>query len=257
MQNLDDLAQAVDAASDAGDELTLRQLSEKCENLLRVAKVEDRVRLFYYQSNTYSAIITAKRKDENYISNWEQPDGVQNVLLLRRAINEPAFKTIDLIIACQIRTNLANRLNSLGRPVAANEEWLKVLETNSIFAKALVNRAQALGFYAGTLYDHNHASILLAAARSLFDDALDPEAFWESGDRDCIAPGLIEQRNQIADYLLNIQYDEEFDLNQWSLSNSEEERSYRRWCLHERLFLNPLNDAYTFSVAADRCVTPA
>ena len=250
MQNLDDLAHAIDNASDAGDEASLRQLSEDCENLLRTAKDEDRVRLFYYQSNTYSGIIAAKQKDENYICNWEQPDGVQNVLLLRRAINEPAFKAISPIIACQIRTNLANRLNSLGRPIAANEEWLKVLETNCRFAKALANRAQAIEFYAGTVYDQSHTSILLASARSLFDDTLDLEAFWESGDRDSIAPGLIEQRKRIADYLLRIKYDEEFDLNQWPLGNTEEECSYRRWCLHERLFLNPLNDACTVSVAA-------
>ena len=31
---------------------------------------------------------------------------------------------------------------------------------------------------------------------------------------------------------------------------TEDERSYRRWCLRERLFLNPLNEAYTDSVAA-------
>ena len=41
-----------------------------------------------------------------------------------------------------------------------------------------------------------------------------------------------------------------FDLNQRSLGATQEERSYRHWCLRERLFLNPLNEAYTDSVAA-------
>ena len=250
MQSLDDLASAIDAASDAGDEASLRQLSEDCESRLGTAKGEDRVHLFYYQSNTYSAIIAAKRQDENYIWSWEQPDGVQNILLLRQAINEPAFRTIDPIIACQIRTNLANRLNSLGRPVAANEQWLKVLETNSRFAKALASRAQGTEFYAKTLYDPNHILFLLAAARSLFEEALDEDAFWESGDHDSFVSKLSEQQKRIADYLLRNHYDEEFDFNQWSLGDTEEERSYRRWCLRERLFLNPLNDAYTVSVAA-------
>ncbi len=250
MNTLDELAHLIDAASDAGDAASLRQLSEDCENLLRTAKGEDRVHLLYYQSNTFSAIITAKQQDENYIRNWEQPDGIQNILSLRRAINEPAFKTINHIIACQIRTNLANRLNSLGRPIAANEQWLKALEINSLFAKALANRAQAVGFYAGKLYDHSHTFILLAAALSLFDEALDKDAFWESGDRDFVVPELIEHRKQIADYLLRNQYDDDIDLDRWSLGDTEEERSYRRWCLRERLYLNPLNDAYTVSVAA-------
>ena len=157
---------------------------------------------------------------------------------------------INPIIACQIRTNLANRLNNLGRPIAANEQWLKVLQTDPRFAKALASQANAIGSYAGTLYDHSHASILLAAARSLFDSALDDDAFWESGDRDSVAPDLMEKRRQIANYLLRSRYDEEIDLNQWSLGATEEERSYRCWCLRERLFLNPLNEAYTDSIAA-------
>ena len=92
--------------------------------------------------------------------------------------------------------------------------------------------------------------MLLTAARSLFDKALDENAFWESGDRNAVVPKLVEKRNQIDNYLLLHQYDDEFDLNQWSLGETEEERSYRHWCLHERLFLNPLNDVYTDSVAA-------
>ena len=124
------------------------------------------------------------------------------------------------------------------------------METNSRFAKALARRAQGIEFYAKTLYEHNHVLFLFAAARSLFNKALDLEAFWESGDRNSVAPELIEQRKRIANFLLRNHYDEEFDLNQWSLGDTEEERSYRRWCLRERLFLNPLNDAYTVSVAA-------
>ena len=244
MQTLDDLAYAIDVALDTGDEASLRQLGGDCESRLGTAEGEDRVLLYYYQSNTYSSIIEAKQHDADYIWNWEQSDGIQNILLLRRAISEPAFETIHPIITCQIRTNLANRLNTLGRPVAANEQWLKVLEINPRFAKALACQAQGVAYYAGTLYDHNHTSILLAAARSLYDAALDNDAFWESGDRDSIAPELIEEREQIIAHLIRVVYDEEFDLNRWSLGATEEERSYRRWCLHERLFLNPLVELY-------------
>ena len=118
------------------------------------------------------------------------------------------------------------------------------------FAKALANRAQGLAFYAGTFYDNAHTSILLAAARSSFNRALDKDALWESGDRDSIAPGLIEARKQITDHLIRVTYNEDLNLNQWSLGATNEERSYRRWCLRECLFLNPLNEAYTDSVAA-------
>lgn len=247
---LNDLAHAIDLASDLGDVAELRQLGKECERRLVFAEGEDRVLLQYYQSNTYSAIITTKQHDMEYIWSWEHPDAIQNVLLLRRAILEPAFENIDPIIACQIRTNLANQLNSLGRPIAANEQWLIVLDAEPRFAKALANRALSVAFYAGNLYDHNHTSILLAAARSLFDEALDENAIWESGDRNSISPDLVKKRQEVQNHLISVSYDEGFDLNQWSLGSTEEERSYRHWCLRECLFLNPLNEAYSDSVAA-------
>ena len=77
MRTLDDLAHAIDIASDAGDEPSLRQLGEECESRLGTSKGEDRVLLRYYQFNTYSAIIEAKRHNADYIWSWEQSDGVQ------------------------------------------------------------------------------------------------------------------------------------------------------------------------------------
>ena len=250
MQTLDDLAHAIDSASDAGDEALLRRLGEACESRLSTAKGEDRIRLLYYWSNAYNSIIATKHNDPDYVWNWKQPEGVQNILLLRRAIGEPSFDTINPIVARQIHTNLAARLYAIGRPIAANEERLRVLAYDPLFAKALAGQAKGIAFYAGQLYDQNHIPILLAAARSLYDVALGKDAFWESGDRVSVAPGLLEERNRIADDLHRNQYDENYNLNQWSLGDTEEERSYRRWCLHNRLFLNPLNEAYTKTVAA-------
>lgn len=250
MRELKDLGLAIDAASYAGDEEALRKLGEECEASLDGATGEDRVSLLYYQANTYGAIDSARLANSTKLWDWEQPDAVQNVLLLRRAISEPSFGSINQTLACQIRTNLANRLNALGRPVAANEQWLQVLEMEPRFAKALANRALAISFYATTLYDLGHQDCLLAVARSLFDAALSADAVWESGDRDTVAPGLTYQRDCIQAHLLDVAYDEDYDFNQFSLGATEEERSYRRWCLRERLFLNPLNEQFTESVAA-------
>ena len=249
-QNLDDLAHAIDAAWDAGDEETLRKLGKECEDLLDGASADERVFLLYFQSNTHSAIISSQTGDPDILWDWEQADAVQNILLLRRAIAEPSFGTIDEVLACQIHTNLANRLNALGRPVAANEHWLKVLEVEPLFAKALASRAMAMVSYAKKLYDRGHAVYLLAAARSLFDAALHEDALWESGDRESFAATLAEERDRILAHLVEAGYDENFDMNQWHLGATEEEHAYRKWCLHERLFLNPLNEWYTDSVAA-------
>ena len=250
MKKLQDLAVAIDSASDAEDEKALRKLGEECEASLDGTTEDERVCLLYYQANTYGAIVSAKTTDPATMWDWELPDAVQNVLLLRRAISEPSFGTIDQTLACQIRTNLANRLNALGRPVAANEQWLSVLATEPRFAKALANRAQAIALYATTLYDKGHEVCLLGAARPLFDAALSEDALWESGDRDTFAPSLTDRRESIQAHLVVVAYDEDFDFNQFPLGATEEERSYRKWCLRERLFLNPLNDQFTESVAA-------
>ena len=251
MRSLEDIAYAIDAASDKSDELSLRQIGIECESQLDGAEGVDRVLLLYYQSNTYYGIISHKWNEASSAWDWEQSDGVNNLLCLRRAISEPSFESIDPVVACQIRTNLANRLNSLGRPIAANEQWLKALEIEPQFAKALANRAKGMAFFASTVYDPGHTVMLLAAARSSFDAALDECAVWESGDRASIAPGLTEERERVAGFLTEAEYDEHFDTTQWSLGSTDEERSYRRWCLRERLFLNPLNEAYTESVAAN------
>ena len=249
-QSLDDLAHAIDAASDVGDESLLRRLGAVCEDRLSTAEGVDRVRLLYYRSNTFSSIIAIKGNDPEYTWGWNQPEGIESILLLRRAIGEPCFAKENPVLARQIRTNLANRLHAIGRPVAANEERLRVLKYDPLFAKALAGQARGIAFCATQLYDNGHIPLMLAAARSLFDAALDKTAFWESDDRDSVAPILLEERNRIADDLQRNRYDESYDLDRWSLGDSEEERTYRRWCLRERLFLNPLNDAYTESVAA-------
>ena len=250
MTDLANLAGAIDAAAESGDEARLRHLGDECTQRLRTATGEERVLLRYYQSNTYAGVILSKYADAAYVWSWEQPDGVQNALLLRHAIKDPAFRDINPIVASQIRTNLANRLNNLGRPVAANEHWLAALETTPGLAKAHASRGQALGSYAGTLYDAGQKPLLLDAALSAFDEALHEDALWESGDRDSVAPSMIAHREQLATYLESIEYDRDFDLNRWTLGSTEEEQDYRQWCLKERLFLNPLNDAYRETVAA-------
>ena len=250
MHNLDDLALEIDHASDLRDETLLRQLGRHCVSRLNSAVGEDRVRLFYFLSNTYGEIISIKRGDSDYAWSWEQADSIQNILSLRKAIREPSFESIGSIVACQIQTNLANRLSTLGRPVSANHVWLQVLDREPYFAKALASRAQCIKHYARHLYDIGYVPLLLKKARDIFDLALSKNAFWESDDREKYARDLAEERKCIADKLIQCQFDENLDTDQWPLGVNNEERSYRLWCLRNRLFLNPLNEVYAESVAA-------
>lgn len=250
MKSFDDLARAIDKAARHGDENSLRRLGKECSKRLNSAKGDDRVILHYYESNTHAAIIDSKY-NENYAWSWEQPDSIQNILCLRRAIAESNFESVHPIVQCQIRTNLANRLKSLGRPIAANEQYLKILDIISHFAKTLANRAQCLSYYAHSHYDIEHALFLLSAARSEYEKALNKRAFWESGDREFHAPAIMSEYKEIDSYLCRVNYDHRhIDPNKRSLGSTIQERKYREWCLRERLFLNSLNDICTDSIAA-------
>lgn len=88
---LSELAKAIDAATDSGDEESLRYLSKECEQKLGTATPEERVILLYYQSNTYYGLFrNSKHQNYDYIWNWEQPESIKcifyyfGVLLMNR-----------------------------------------------------------------------------------------------------------------------------------------------------------------------------
>ena len=251
METIDKLAYKIDDATDEGDEKLLLQLKDECEYLLRVSEGAIRVRLLYFQANVISGIISAKSKNNISQWGWNLPYHVKNLFLLRQAIVDPAFETVDPIFKCQIRTNLANGLSGLSRPVAANEQYLRTLAINPFFAKALLNLSSSIERIAESIYDDGHQNVLMAHVLSLLNSVLDKNAFWESGDRELFVPRIEERRDWISKNLKRIDYDPTFDLDQFSLGNTKEERTYRKWCLRERLFINPLNESHTKSVAAN------
>ncbi len=244
------LGKQIDAACDAKDETALQSLAQKCQEKLEVATDEQRVLLRYYEANTHAGIYTVRSAGKDYAWSWNQPETINEILALRQAIKEPAFKKIHGIFQCRIRTNLGNSLNKLGRPIAAIEQWDKVLKQNPKFAMALGNRALSISCYARALYDSGHILTLLDAARSGYNIALSNTAEWDEVERSIAKPHFENRRNEIDDFLKTCDYDEDYDLNQWSLGNSDEEQRYRRWCLDEKLFLSPLNDVLNLSVSA-------
>ena len=250
MDDLLQLGKRIDTANDARDKVALHALIQECHDRLEVATGKQRVYLLYYEANAHDGIYDVNATDTAYAWEWNQPETIDEVLALRKAIKELAFDEIHDTFRCRIRTNLGNRLNNIGRPIAAIEQWDAVLQQNQRFAMALGNRAFGITYYGRRLYDPGHGLVMLDIARSGYNTALSETAEWDAVERSHSMPFFQAERDKIDACLRADKFDHDYDLNQWPLGDREEERRYRRWCLDKRLFLNPLNDVLNLSVAA-------
>ena len=249
MDDLLELGKRIDAANDARNKVALRALIQECRDKLEVATGKQRVPLLYYEANAHAGIYAINSTDTAYAWGWNQPETIDEILALRRAITEPAFDEAH-DIQCRIRTNLGNRLNNLGRPIAAIEQWDTVLRQNHSFPMALGNRALGVTYYGRCLYDQGHGVIMLDIARAGYNAALSETAEWDAVEHSHSVPVFQTERDEIDAYLKAVEFDHQYDLDQWPLGDDDKERRYRRWCLDKKLFLNPLNDVLNLSVAA-------
>lgn len=240
----------IDTAEDNNDIEKLLELSKLCQNNLDAKNEGDRVILKFYEANCFGAIAKTKSSDADYLWGWNNDEKISEILALRQALSEQGFPKIDSLFQCKILTNLGNSLNHLGRFVEALKYWDKVLAINPNFAIALGNKGVGLVSYARSLYDHGHAGILVENAKINLERVISGDALWDSGSQ----PDAKEYFSQYLEYskniLSDIEYNFEFDLNQYSLGDTDNEVNYRQWCLNNRLFLSPLNDAIISQSAA-------
>lgn len=247
---LERLGAQIDRASDSGDAADLLNLASQCARLRETVGTSERAVLCYFEANAHAAIRSLKSHDTNYAWSWEQPEAVATILALRQAIVEPGFKELDLVRRSQIRTNLGNELNAIGRPIEAIDQWTSVLNDVPQFAMALGNKGHGTAHYAGALYDIGHADVLLADAHAHFMKALQPDAIWEAGFDPSIADQFVAKAQQIAEHVDVAAVSRDTNFDDWPLGRTNKERAYRKWALERRLFLNPLNDIGTAAIAA-------
>ncbi len=250
MDELSRIEQWIDEANHTGDEAWLQELVRVCHLKMKDAIGTPRVLLRYHEANCHAGLASIHSTDDKAVWTWDQTDTVAAVLALRHAIKEMSFDEIDHILQCRIWTNLGNCLSSLGRPIAAIEQWDAALRENPEFAMAIGNRAIDIVCYGRHIFDSGHASIMLNAARCGFDAALSETAEWDEIECSYSRPIFQDERDKVDVWLKKIEFNSDYDFNQWSLGNNEKERRYRCWCLNKGLFLNPLNDVLTLPVVA-------
>lgn len=222
-----------------GQELQGRELSPSEQSTLH-----------YFLANAYANLSRISRTDGD-VWNWEQDHTEKEIMHLRLSLQGRGFAQVPEVRRCQILTNLGNAFSFVGRFVEAIEYWDRALSIVPSFPMALGNRGYGLIHYANVLYDHGHALVFLKRAYHDLDLAL------QSAGLEDHAQAVFRRARQRVESAIPGELERDIDLLGYGLGDTEEEVAYRRWCLENRLFLNPLNDLGPFPVAArDVLTTP-
>lgn len=230
-----------DAAHVEGLQLALELAEELGQRNLTARR---RALLHYFQSNAIEALRTAQREGWDQRA-WEQPELEEAVVHLRLALDWDDNEELSSLRRTQILTNLGNTLSHHGRVVEALRHWDDALEERPSHGMAMMNRGYGLVQYSGLLPQPKDRHVLGIAGYSQLVESLEHP--------------LSEPARQFAESLVQqfAQRHPDLDpaqgppLHEHSLGESEEEEVYRRWVLERRLFLNPLNELGSISMAAE------
>lgn len=206
------------------------------------------VLLHYFRANAFENELCMAGEAISWA--WEIPNLEKIILELRKAIRHEGFSALETPRQCQILTNLGNKLNSVGRPIEAIAQWDRAIALNPNFAMALGNKGQGLSDYAQSLYDGGHTGVLLSSAFDSLEAACARNAMYDSPESYAIRSRFSDMASRIADYI-DTDAARAMLLRDFSLGRSKAEQAYREWALRNRLFLNPLNDLGTYSIAAN------
>lgn len=245
------IAQRVDRAFETADsDLIDHSLRLADELEARGLQSSEMALLDYFRANAWACRYQRRLSDRAAVWDFEQPEVRQQVFLLRRAMNSPGFATMEAIRRCQILTNLANQLDTLGRFVEARAHWSTALTIDPNFWMARANRGRGLMHYATALYDPGHASAFAFHAHRDLVRAVEL-SFEHPHLGDCrLASFFSKSAEQIARYYDVDKIGSHYGSNAWDMSAVPTEREYRRWCLDNVLFLNPMNDIEAAPIAA-------
>jgi tetratricopeptide (TPR) repeat protein len=212
----------------------------------RILSPKQQATAHYFAANAW-----ANRKCECQSQNewnWEQPEVQAQILELRQAAQHNGFTDLNPELRCRILTNLANQFSFIGRFVEAAEMWDRALGENSNFGMALGNYGVGLASYAHELYDPGHAAVIFAAAHELLSSAAVSGSF-DAGDGR--ARAYFDANRKFIEEHVDVHAIHKRMTNRpYSMGRTKRERTYKRWCLANRLFLNPLNDIGALTIAS-------
>lgn len=228
------IAVAVDAADHAGDLRALYGAIRRCDALLDRVPEQIALELQYFKSNCWAAV-GRLRTPQAAQWDWDRPEHIYQAFCLRSAVNSPRYRELSSVRRHQIKTNLANLMNNIGRPIYAINIWGQVVDEDPNFAAALGNRSIGLTWLAKHLPDVLDQLYLAQRARKDVISALSPTAFWDSGQELDVKPMLERQLKHIEEFIAAEQHR---DTKSHSKSGAN---LYALWCKENCLYINPRN----------------
>lgn len=243
------LGHLIDAAWDAGDEQLLVRAIELSDGIFTQIDPVHACLAHYHVSNAWSSLQQVRHSPQGLWS-WEQPELLQQILSLRKAIQHSGFAEQPSFRRAQIYCNLGNALNQAGRFVDALTEWRLALMEQPILGMARGNLGIGLATYGRSLYDSGHTYWFLRASRQELMVAIAGGVGRDGSTFPEALQGFSQHLLGVERHLHFYGVSDEESLGEFSLGKGKKEQRYRRWCLDRTLFLNPMNDLGPKTVAA-------
>ena len=239
---LQQLGELIDAAEDLGDRAGVEHASTLAKTI-HPRTPQAASLLDYFAANRWHAIRRLNYKAGKDPYSWTQPEFIEEVICLRRAVSSSGFKALPARRRLEILTNLGNLMSHLGRAVEAIEYFDRAREEIDPSGMAVGNRGLALCYYSDRHSDSGHRKTLLAAARDDLAAALKRPLTTQAKNGFTKLLANLDKRG-LEKGLAGIRF------KSFAFGKSKLERRFRTWALRERLFLNSLNDLGPHRIAA-------
>lgn len=253
---LEHIGRLIDDAFDASFERGAKRALYLLDELSKRELINtDGALVEYFRANAWAALSHIANVRQSW--SWEAPERQEELLALSRASNHAGFTSLDKVRQCQILTNHANLLNTVGRTIDAIATWDAALEIIPSFALAQGNRGCGLGDYARMVFYDCERAILALHAFDGLRSSMREDAFFDSSDSRGAITYFSGKATEIAGAINIDTVREMLGLDDGNAGRSKIERAYRCWCLEHRLFLCPLNDlGRHLAAAADNLMLP-
>ena len=240
-EECDAVALKIDQLIITKDYNTLKLYLTETKTFAAYHHLPEYAQIFYSIGNGYSLLANLKDLSEKDRLEYKK----QTIYFLREAMYLMEQRKDNRVLMASIYTNYANELFDRYRVIEALRLYRRAFSLEPNFGMALGNYGRALSFYANLVNNENEYDALHCYAYQSFKKALEVnDSNVYEGARKAFKRRIEEyQKFQSEEYLLaSIVYSD-------YVCENTSERAYRRWCLEQHLFLNPLNDLMNLETA--------